>query len=81
MIRIGYWKIMKVNETELKSTGFKQYKKIAPVWAKQVSTPFTCDTLEGDNISGKAGDFLCVGINGEMWPVDQEIFKTTYEEV
>ena len=40
--------------------------------------PFTCDTLEGDNIKGKAGDYLCVGEKGEIWPVDAEIFEKTY---
>ncbi len=40
--------------------------------------PFSCDTLEGDNINGKAGDYLCIGVKGEVWPVDAEVFESTY---
>lgn len=46
-----------------------------------MNKPFTVDTLEGDNIRGKAGDDLCIGVKGEMWPIDKEVFQSTYEEV
>lgn len=74
-------KITKEQKEKLKKLGFKQYLKKEPVFAKQMETAFTCNTLEGDNIKGKAKDYLCVGISGEKWPIDREIFETTYEEV
>lgn len=62
--------------------GFKPYRKTSITWAKQMDEPFTCDTLEGDNIKGKAGDYLCIGgAKGEQWPVDKEVFESTYQEV
>jgi hypothetical protein len=30
-------------------------------------------------LRGKAGDFLMVGIHGEMYPIDQDIFNKTYD--
>lgn len=62
--------------------GFKPYRKTSITWAKQMDEPFTCDTLEGDEIRGKAGDYLCIGgAKGEQWPVDKEVFESTYQEV
>jgi hypothetical protein len=68
------------SDDKLKKLGFKKYMKVEPVWAVQMPQEFTCDTLEGDNIKGKAGDYLCVGIKGEKWPIDKEIFEKTYRE-
>lgn len=65
---------------KLAQLSFKQYVKVAPVWARQMDKPFVCDTKEGDNIRGKAGDYLCCGIEGEVWPVDKAIFESTYKE-
>jgi len=63
-----------------RSEGYKQYRKTSLTWAKQMNEPFECDTLEGDNIKGKAGDYLCIGgKKGEQWPVDKEVFESTYE--
>lgn len=58
-----------------------KYKKKSPVWAKQIDKPFSVDTLEGDDIAGKAGDYLCVGVEGERWPIDKDIFEKTYTKV
>jgi hypothetical protein len=66
---------------KLKKMGLRKYKKTEPIWAIQADKEFTVDTLEGDDISGKKGDYLCVGVDGEMWPIDQEIFKKTYKEI
>lgn len=63
---------------KLQAAGFQPFKKTAITWARQMDTPFTCDTLEGDNIKGKAGDYLCIGVKGEVWPVDKEVFESTY---
>ena len=39
-------------------------------------------TLENQYHKGEFGKhYLCVGINGEKWLVDKEIFEQTYEEV
>lgn len=38
------------------------------------------ETLEGDH-GAVWGDYLCVGIEGELWPVKQRIFESTYEQV
>jgi hypothetical protein len=73
--------INEADESKLRRMGFKQFKKTEPVWAIKADKPFTVDTLEGDNISGKAGDYLCVGAKNEMWPIDAEVFNQTYEEV
>lgn len=69
----------KLSPERLKELGFKQYVKTEPTWAVQMPTAFTCDTLEGDSIKGKAGDYLCVGVKGEQWPVDKEVFESTYK--
>jgi NTP pyrophosphatase (non-canonical NTP hydrolase) len=59
---------------------FMEYKKIANVKAKQMDEEFEVKTLEG-TLKGNAGDYLCVGINDEQWPVKKEIFETTYRPV
>lgn len=39
-------------------------------------------TLENQYFRGEFGkNYLCVGIKGEKWLVDKEIFESTYEEV
>ena len=39
-------------------------------------------TLENQYHKGEWGKhYLCVGINGERWLVDKDIFERTYEEV
>jgi hypothetical protein len=68
-------------EDKLRKLGFSKFRKTEPVWAKKMDKAFTCDTKEGDNIRGKKGDYLCIGIDGEMWPVDASIFERTYEEL
>lgn len=58
----------------------KEYRKIATVRAKQMNRPFDVETLEG-HMTGNKGDYLCIGIEGEKWPVKKEIFEKTYTEV
>jgi hypothetical protein len=39
-------------------------------------------TLENNHHKGEWGkNYLCVGINGEKWLVDKDIFEKTYEEI
>jgi hypothetical protein len=48
---------------------------------KSTPIPFV-RTLENDNHKGEFGkNYLCVGIKGERWLVEKEIFESTYEEV
>ena len=42
-------------------------KKVRPIWAKQVDADQTVETLEGTE-TVKAGDYLCRGEIGEIWP-------------
>lgn len=55
-------------------------KKPIVVHCIQMNFPegFEVETMEGI-MSGKAGDFLIFGINGEKYPCDQEIFHKTYD--
>jgi hypothetical protein len=53
-------------------------KKPIPQRVIQIEEAFKVDTMEG-TLDAKAGDFLMIGIKGEMWPVDQEIFYQTYD--
>jgi hypothetical protein len=65
----------------LEQQGFSRYKKKPiVVYAKEMDKPFAVKTLEGV-MTGKKGDFLVIGISGEMYPVDREIFFKTYEVV
>lgn len=70
-----------VNDTlpNPKETG-KEYHKTATVFAVQMDKPFKVDTLEGV-MQGNAGDYLCQGVENEMWPVKKRIFESTYEVI
>jgi len=57
----------------------QEFKKVGVTYAVQMDEPFTVKTIENDTAEAKAGDFLCKGPNGDMWPVDQEVFKQTYK--
>lgn len=60
-------------------TGVREYRKIALSRAVRMSEPFSVETLEG-TMEGKAGDWLMIGIDGEMYPCDASIFAKTYEK-
>lgn len=62
-------------------SGFKKYKKKPiPILAKKINEDFEVETLEG-TMRAKSGDYLIVGVRGEKYPCDAEIFEETYEEV
>lgn len=64
-----------------KKRGFKEYrKKPLIIQAKQMSESFEVVTLEG-KMTGKAGDYLIIGIEGESYPCDKTVFELTYELV
>lgn len=58
----------------------KHRKKPVVVHARKISKPFEVHTLEGI-MKGKRGDWLIRGVEGELYPCDNRIFKKTYERV
>jgi hypothetical protein len=55
----------------------KAIKKPIAVRCIQIDEAFEVETLEG-KMKGRPGDWLIVGVNGEMYPIAKEIFKKTY---
>jgi len=71
--------VLKFKKGEIPEMKFKKaVKKPIPVRCAQINEPFEVETMEGI-LRGKAGDFLMVGIHGEMYPIDQDIFNKTYD--
>lgn len=58
----------------------KYVKKPIPVNAFQVFKDFEVETFEGV-MSGKANDYVIIGIKGEIYPCKKEIFEESYVEV
>lgn len=56
----------------------KAIKKPVPVQCAQIHEAFTVETMEGI-MQGKPGDWLIVGVHGEMYPIDKDIFRKTYD--
>jgi hypothetical protein len=56
----------------------KAVKKPIPIRCIQIDEPFQVNTMEG-LMKGKKGDWLMVGITGEMYPCDNDIFKGSYD--
>lgn len=56
----------------------KAVKKPIPMRVVQINEPFEVETMEGV-FTAKAGDFLVVGVLGEMYAIDQQIFYQTYD--
>jgi len=68
-------------EVNPKELTFKRYrKKPVIIKARKMHRPFEVETLEGV-MKGNIGDWLIIGVNGEMYPCKPDIFKKTYEEV
>ena len=53
-------------------------KKPIPVKCVQINEPFKVETMEGV-LEGKAGDYLMIGVKGEVYPCARDIFEETYE--
>ena len=53
-------------------------KRPIVIQAEQQDKEFEVETLEG-TMKGKAGDYLIIGIKGEKYPCDKEIFEASYE--
>lgn len=54
-------------------------KKPIVIHCKQMNEEFQVDTLEGNYKTGKPGDYLMRGIDGELYICDKEIFEKTYD--
>lgn len=52
-------------------------KKTRPIRARKLSADQTVATLEG-NVTAKAGDFLCRGEAGEIWPQSAKTLEVRY---
>lgn len=73
--------VLKFTKHQKPDLAFDQaIKKPIPIQCRQMSEPFVVETLEG-NMRGEAGDYLMVGINGEMYPCAKDIFEKTYDKV
>lgn len=58
---------------------FHRYvKKPIPIRAEKLSRSMDIDTLEGV-FHGKKGDYHVIGVKGEHYIVDKEIFELTYD--
>ena len=53
-------------------------KKPIPLRFIQMREPFEVETMHG-TFRGKAGDYLMVGMEGELYPCDKTIFEKNYE--
>jgi len=56
------------------------YRKKVLTRAIKMNEPFSVETMEG-TMEGKPGDWLMIGIRGEMYPCDSKVFMRTYEPV
>lgn len=55
-------------------------KKPIEIEAYQMNEDFYVKTMEG-TMRGKKNDFVLIGIKGELYPCNEEIFNSTYEFV
>ena len=57
---------------------FQMYvKKPIPIKVKQMNKDFSVESLEGI-MSGKKGDYLAIGVDGEKYVIRKNIFEKTY---
>jgi hypothetical protein len=72
---------MSLNQTLLaeinRSHAWFHAKKTRPIWAKKLESGQSVDTLEG-KLTAQAGDFLCRGEAGEVWPQKQKALEFKY---
>ncbi len=66
-----------LNEVNRAGTWF-QAQKTHPVWAKRLSAAQSVSTLEG-LLEANAGDYLCRGPAGELWPQSVKNLESKYE--
>lgn len=69
----------KVSPKDIDGMKFKKaVKRPIPIRCVQMNEPFEVETMEG-TLTGKAGDWLMVGVEGELYPCDSAIFERTYD--
>jgi hypothetical protein len=56
----------------------KAIKKPIPIRCIRIEEAFEVETLEG-KMKGQPGDWLVIGVSGEMYPIARDIFKKTYD--
>ena len=49
------------------------------VFPKGDSVHFVIETLEGE-MTAKSGDYIIIGVKGEIYPCRKDIFEETYEK-
>jgi len=70
--------MLKFKQYQVPDLNFKKaLKKPIPIQCFQIDEAFEVETMEGV-MKGKKGDWLMVGVSGEMYPCDKAIFKKTY---
>ena len=53
-------------------------RKALEVWTKDIISSLTIPTLEGD-MCAAPGDWIILGVKGEIYPCKPDIFALTYE--
>lgn len=70
--------MLKFNANNKPDLNFKRaVKKPIPIECVQINEPFKIETMEGV-LTAKKGDWLMVGVQGELYACDDAIFKQTY---
>ncbi|MBT0608673.1 PGDYG domain-containing protein [Aequorivita echinoideorum] len=70
--------MLKFSQDNLPELDFKKaVKKPIPIKCVQIDDDFEVETMEG-LMKGKKGDWLMIGITGEVYACDREIFEKTY---
>lgn len=54
-------------------------KKPIVIHSKKMDEEFQVETLEGNYKTGKSGDYLMKGIDGELYICDGDIFERSYD--
>lgn len=71
--------MLKFNQQQLPDLAFKTaVKRPIPIQCAQINEPFLVETKEG-LMKGKAGDWLMIGVSGELYVCDNEIFIKSYQ--
>lgn len=65
---------------EVRPDKFRTYRKTTTTQAVQAPWPFIIHTREG-RLFGRKGDWIAVGVRGEIYPIGKAIFGETYEQV
>lgn len=58
----------------------EEFHKTANIYAVKMPVEFEVVTPEG-TMKGKKGDWLALGVGGELYPIDGALFAVTYERV